>query len=238
MRASAPTDGLAAARLAITGSEIVWCSASKPISKARISRVRRRRCRFATTADTSLDWFGTVRGRVGYTVGAALLYGTGGFVAGGVQDKLTVGVGAPAKHDATATGYAAGGWGGIRPSIPLGLARSNISTSISGSDRFDRSRLRSDRDVRSRVQHGSSRVELPHSRRLRASQVGFVPAPERRLRAPFLLVGAWETLRSPSWRVFCLARQVKEDLRFPLVLGHCESDPSCPPTLRARPLSK
>ena len=61
-----------------------------------------------TTAENSLDWFGTVRGRVGYAVGSALLYGTGGFAAGGVQDKLTAG-GTTLKHDATATGYAAGG---------------------------------------------------------------------------------------------------------------------------------
>ena len=32
-----------------------------------------------------------MRGRLGYTVGEALLYGTGGFAAGGVQDKLTAG---------------------------------------------------------------------------------------------------------------------------------------------------
>ncbi|MGC2629446.1 MAG: outer membrane protein [Rhodomicrobium sp.] len=60
------------------------------------------------TADTNLDWFGTVRGRVGYAVGAALLYGTGGLAFGGVQDKLTVGA-TTVPHDTTATGYAAGG---------------------------------------------------------------------------------------------------------------------------------
>ncbi len=62
----------------------------------------------AATASTSLDWFGTLRGRAGYAVGNALLYGTGGFAYGGVQDKLTVS-GTPVQHDATATGYAAGG---------------------------------------------------------------------------------------------------------------------------------
>ncbi len=45
----------------------------------------------AVTGDNTLDWFGTVRARVGYTVGAALLYGTGGLAIGGVQDKLTAG---------------------------------------------------------------------------------------------------------------------------------------------------
>ncbi len=60
------------------------------------------------TAKTNLDWFGTVRGRVGYAVGAALLYGTGGVAFGGVQDKLAVG-GTTKTHSATDTGYAAGG---------------------------------------------------------------------------------------------------------------------------------
>lgn len=59
------------------------------------------------TADTNLDWFGTVRGRVGYAIGATLLYGTGGLAFGGVQDKLTVST-TSVSHDATATGYAAG----------------------------------------------------------------------------------------------------------------------------------
>jgi outer membrane immunogenic protein len=32
-----------------------------------------------------VDWFGTVRGRVGWSIGNVLLYGTGGFAAGGVR---------------------------------------------------------------------------------------------------------------------------------------------------------
>ncbi len=64
----------------------------------------------SATAHTTLDWFGTVRGRVGYAIGAALIYGTGGFAYGGVQDKLKENTtGATAQNDATATGYAAGG---------------------------------------------------------------------------------------------------------------------------------
>jgi outer membrane immunogenic protein len=62
----------------------------------------------SATADNKLDWFGTVRGRLGYSIGAALLYGTGGLAFGGVQDKLTFG-GKTNTHNATATGYAAGG---------------------------------------------------------------------------------------------------------------------------------
>ena len=32
-----------------------------------------------------MDWFGTVRGRIGYAFGNTLVYGTGGFAAGGVR---------------------------------------------------------------------------------------------------------------------------------------------------------
>jgi outer membrane immunogenic protein len=32
-----------------------------------------------------VDWFGTVRGRLGYAIGNTLIYGTGGFAAGGVK---------------------------------------------------------------------------------------------------------------------------------------------------------
>ncbi|MGA7323472.1 MAG: outer membrane beta-barrel protein [Rhodomicrobium sp.] len=67
------------------------------------------------TADTSLDWFGTVRGRLGYTFGNALLYATGGFAFGGVEDKLTLvnpitnpPLSAASKNQ-TATGYSVGG---------------------------------------------------------------------------------------------------------------------------------
>ena len=35
--------------------------------------------------DLDVDWFGTVRGRLGYAFGNTLIYGTGGFAAGGVR---------------------------------------------------------------------------------------------------------------------------------------------------------
>jgi outer membrane immunogenic protein len=35
-----------------------------------------------------LDWFGTVRGRVGYSVGATLFYATGGFAYGDVKTRI------------------------------------------------------------------------------------------------------------------------------------------------------
>jgi outer membrane immunogenic protein len=68
-------------------------------------------------AKTQLDWFGTVRGRLGYTVfERTLLYATGGFAFGGVKDSLNVSeisegspLGGTASRDHTATGFAVGG---------------------------------------------------------------------------------------------------------------------------------
>jgi outer membrane immunogenic protein len=39
-------------------------------------------------ARSNLDWFGTLRGRAGYTFGTTLLYATGGLAYGGVRDSL------------------------------------------------------------------------------------------------------------------------------------------------------
>src|SRR5262249_6574018 len=67
------------------------------------------------SAKKDLDWFGTVRGRVGYAFDNVLVYGTGGFAFGGVKnnlvDVLTV---APTgtvnlSKDSTETGYVVGG---------------------------------------------------------------------------------------------------------------------------------
>jgi outer membrane immunogenic protein len=66
-------------------------------------------------AQTSLHWFSTVRGRLGYTLENLLLYATGGFAVGGVEDKLILVnpiTSIPtntAKNNQTATGYAVGG---------------------------------------------------------------------------------------------------------------------------------
>ena len=71
-------------------------------------------------AKSSLDWFGTVRGRAGYAVGGTLLYATGGFAYGGVRDRLNqlvtstnpvtpAAVYDTASSNATATGYVVGG---------------------------------------------------------------------------------------------------------------------------------
>jgi outer membrane immunogenic protein len=66
----------------------------------------------SASGSTSLDWFGTVRGRLGYACGTTLLYATGGFAYGDVHDKLskvdTAGSGS-LSHSEVATGYVVGG---------------------------------------------------------------------------------------------------------------------------------
>jgi outer membrane immunogenic protein len=53
------------------------------------------------------DWFGTLRGRLGYAFGNTLLYGTGGFAYGGVNQKLTY-ADVLFSNDDTRTGWTAG----------------------------------------------------------------------------------------------------------------------------------
>jgi outer membrane immunogenic protein len=64
--------------------------------------------------DATLPWFGTARGRVGYSVGSTLFYATGGFAYGSVKTKIAASfLGTPATAQITNT---KGGWtvgGGI-----------------------------------------------------------------------------------------------------------------------------
>jgi len=65
-------------------------------------------------AESELDWFGTVRGRIGLTVldrGQGLIYFTGGFAYGGAQTKVWdsfLGSYNQASRSETVTGYAVG----------------------------------------------------------------------------------------------------------------------------------
>jgi outer membrane immunogenic protein len=65
-------------------------------------------------AKSELDWFGTVRGRLGYAFDRTLVYFTGGFAFGGVKDSVTGTVPSFAlagthSIDDTKTGYVLGG---------------------------------------------------------------------------------------------------------------------------------
>jgi outer membrane immunogenic protein len=58
---------------------------------------------------SGLDWFGTVRGRLGYAFGPSLLYATGGFAYGGVTNEVDILTVLSFKNTGTATGYTIGG---------------------------------------------------------------------------------------------------------------------------------
>ncbi|MBT3070189.1 porin family protein [Rhodomicrobium sp. Az07] len=60
-----------------------------------------------TSRDTT-DWFGTLRARLGYAFGNTLLFGTGGFAYGGVNQKLNYADVLFDNND-TRTGWTAGG---------------------------------------------------------------------------------------------------------------------------------
>ncbi len=64
------------------------------------------------TYKTNLDWFGTVRGRAGFSASNALLYFTGGFAYGGLRQYGEDNALTPTavyKFDGAATGYVLGG---------------------------------------------------------------------------------------------------------------------------------
>jgi outer membrane immunogenic protein len=109
----------------------------------------------SVSAHSSLDWFGTVRGRLGYAFDRTLIYGTGGFAFGGVSDRLTssvefnsTGTSSPAsaKSDATRTGYVLGGgleyaltpaWSLKAEYQYLNLGTSSLSTATVQNDSSD-----------------------------------------------------------------------------------------------------
>lgn len=67
-----------------------------------------------TSVENSLNWFGTVRGRVGYAMDRALIYFTGGFAFGEVESTGHFfgkgnGFGVPFDVTETQTGYVLGG---------------------------------------------------------------------------------------------------------------------------------
>ncbi len=63
---------------------------------------------FGVTADTTLNMFGTVRGRLGYAWDRMMVYGTGGFAWGRNELSFTA-PGFALSEDRTHTGWVAGG---------------------------------------------------------------------------------------------------------------------------------
>lgn len=66
----------------------------------------------AATFDQKLQWFGTVRGRVGYSLSSTLFYATGGLAYGNVKTRVQEVAGINAidtTFEHTRTGYAVGG---------------------------------------------------------------------------------------------------------------------------------
>jgi outer membrane immunogenic protein len=65
----------------------------------------------STAYDATLPWFGTVRGRLGYTVGSTLFYGTGGYAYGDIKTKVTTtafGLSTTDSLSTTKSGWTAG----------------------------------------------------------------------------------------------------------------------------------
>jgi outer membrane immunogenic protein len=58
--------------------------------------------------DAKLPWFGTVRGRLGYSVGSTLFYATGGFAYGSIKTNINFSNVALASISATKGGWTAG----------------------------------------------------------------------------------------------------------------------------------
>ena len=96
------------------------------------------------TGKSDLDWFGTVRGRIGYAAGPTLFYFTGGFAFGGVNDSLTstaAGTTKVVSSNTTETGYVLGGgvehffsprWSGKVEYQYIDLGSDKLSTTTGG----------------------------------------------------------------------------------------------------------
>ncbi len=96
-----------------------------------------------------MEWFGTVRGRLGYSIGSTLFYGTGGFAYGNVKTSILGSGGIPIDQSFshTKTGYAVGGgiespfdlfgwfgknWTSKTEYLFVDLGRSNDSFTVGG----------------------------------------------------------------------------------------------------------
>jgi len=81
----------------------------------------------ATTIDQKLSWFGTVRGRLGYAVGPALFYATGGGAFGEIKESITQPATGNTSFSHSQSGFAVGA--GIENKLDLfGLLGPNWTT--------------------------------------------------------------------------------------------------------------
>jgi outer membrane immunogenic protein len=81
---------------------------------------------FPASATSVIDWYGTVRGRLGWTSGPLLIYGTGGFAFGNVDLSSTLTAGAASLSAQTSSlrgGYVVGAGADYlwRPNVILNL---------------------------------------------------------------------------------------------------------------------
>ena len=86
------------------------------ISDSVSASVSNRQTTLTANAKSTLDWFGTVRGRVGYAFDRTLVYATGGFAYGHITDELSASLTNPVfthsvlgQIDTTSTGWVVGG---------------------------------------------------------------------------------------------------------------------------------
>jgi outer membrane immunogenic protein len=63
----------------------------------------------SASATSELNWFGTLRGRIGYGFDRSLVYFTGGLAFGGVKDTLSTTFSKTLAFDETKTGFVLGG---------------------------------------------------------------------------------------------------------------------------------
>jgi outer membrane immunogenic protein len=64
---------------------------------------------FGDTARSDVNWFSTVRGRLGFASGTWLVYGTGGVAFADIDNRIHFTGGSVSRDSGTQTGYAVGG---------------------------------------------------------------------------------------------------------------------------------
>jgi outer membrane immunogenic protein len=93
--------------------DIQWSGQKDTYCGVRCTNLGINQSVFITTIEQRLNWFGTVRGRLGYAAGPALFYVTGGAASGGITTNVTETIfadpTAAVSFSHTKVGYAVGG---------------------------------------------------------------------------------------------------------------------------------